>query len=437
MTTPLHFQAGGTLGEGTFYVERAADEELPAALRRGELCYVLATRQIGKSSLRLRAMRRLQAEGVVCVSIDLTSLGSANSTAADWYIGLASEIALQLDLESPDAFWDAHPGLGAVHCWSRYLEEVVLVEVKAKVVIFVDEIDSTLSLPFSRDDFFAAVRAFYNRRAEREENKELTFCLLGVAAPGDLIADPTRTPFNVGTAIRIEDFSRKEMEALRPGLEGLGDKAEVGVILDEIHGWTAGHPYLTLRVCEDLVGAHRGKPVGTIVRARFLERGRTEDANLQYADRCFGDRRGGVSGEEERTPRMLALYRRLLMKGGVAADGGDPVQLALRLTGMAAERERAMGRGGRSRCGTGCFARCSMFGGCSRGRPSGRLRCRCGGGWRVGRKGSIFCGGRSWEGAGVGGWARDLTPEEHEFLRACVRADARRPIVGMAGALWF
>lgn len=159
MTTPLHFQAGGTLGEG-----------------------------------------------VVCVSIDLTSLGSANSTAADWYIGLASEIALQLDLESPDAFWDAHAGLGAVHCWSRYLEEVVLAEVKRKVVIFVDEIDSTLSLPFSRDDFFAALRAFYNRRAERVENEQLTFCLLGVAAPGDLIADPTRTPFNIGTAIRIEDL---------------------------------------------------------------------------------------------------------------------------------------------------------------------------------------------------------------------------------------
>jgi hypothetical protein len=43
------FQAGGTVGEGAFYVERPADGELPDALRQGELCYVLATRQIGKS----------------------------------------------------------------------------------------------------------------------------------------------------------------------------------------------------------------------------------------------------------------------------------------------------------------------------------------------------------------------------------------------------
>ena len=58
MSTPLHFQAGGTLGEGAFYVERAADEELPAALRRGDLCYVLATRQIGKSRIGTSGSRR-------------------------------------------------------------------------------------------------------------------------------------------------------------------------------------------------------------------------------------------------------------------------------------------------------------------------------------------------------------------------------------------
>jgi hypothetical protein len=70
------FQAGGTVGEGAFYVERPADRELPDALRRGELCFVLATRQIGKSSLRLRAAKQLQAEGVACVHVDLTGLGS-------------------------------------------------------------------------------------------------------------------------------------------------------------------------------------------------------------------------------------------------------------------------------------------------------------------------------------------------------------------------
>jgi hypothetical protein len=44
---------------------------------------------------------------------------------------------------------------------------------------------------------------------------------MGVAAPGDLIADPTRTPFNIGRAIRLEDFARAEAAVLREGLEEL------------------------------------------------------------------------------------------------------------------------------------------------------------------------------------------------------------------------
>jgi len=38
------------------YVERAADEELFHALERGEFCYVLTSRQMGKSSLMVRTL---------------------------------------------------------------------------------------------------------------------------------------------------------------------------------------------------------------------------------------------------------------------------------------------------------------------------------------------------------------------------------------------
>src|SRR5207244_2234786 len=72
------FQVGGAVQAGAFYVRRPADEELPAALLRGEYCYVVAPRQIGKSSLRVQAERRLTAQGIRCVSIDLTRIGTCN-----------------------------------------------------------------------------------------------------------------------------------------------------------------------------------------------------------------------------------------------------------------------------------------------------------------------------------------------------------------------
>ena len=67
------------------------------------------------------------------------------------------------------------------------------------MVIFIDEIDSTLSLPFT-DDFYAAIRYVYNARARAPEFQRLSFVLIGVATPSDLISDPKRTPFNIGNA---------------------------------------------------------------------------------------------------------------------------------------------------------------------------------------------------------------------------------------------
>ena len=90
-----------------------------------------------------------------------------------------------------------------------------------------DEVcDKVLALPqVCRDDFFAAVRALYNARAEEDEVERLTFCLVGVALPSDLIADETRTPFNVGRAIPLQDFTRAEMAVMEGGLREASEQA--------------------------------------------------------------------------------------------------------------------------------------------------------------------------------------------------------------------
>src|SRR5262249_48281283 len=111
------------------------------------------------------------------------------------------------------------------------------------------------SLPFSTDEFFAAIRECYNRRTQDAAFQRLTFCLLGVASPSDLIRDTRMTPFNIGRRIELTDFSEAEADLLRIGLEvgELGTPGrparEARALLKRILYWTGGHPFLTQRLC--------------------------------------------------------------------------------------------------------------------------------------------------------------------------------------------
>src|SRR5262245_36089278 len=74
----INLQTRGAVGEGDLYVVRRADAELQAALQEGIFCYVLAPRQIGKSSLRVRIGKRLLGPERHCVHVDLTLIGSSD-----------------------------------------------------------------------------------------------------------------------------------------------------------------------------------------------------------------------------------------------------------------------------------------------------------------------------------------------------------------------
>src|SRR5439155_18296816 len=120
------YVTGGTLRPGApCYVERAADRQHDAALERGEFCYVLTSRQMGKSSLMVRAAERLRGRGVAVAALDLTA-GGQNVTPEQWYAGLADNLARQLGREREmEAYWSAHPLIGPAERFFRALREIV------------------------------------------------------------------------------------------------------------------------------------------------------------------------------------------------------------------------------------------------------------------------------------------------------------------------
>src|SRR5467141_1667392 len=124
------YLAGGTLQQrAPSYVERQADRDLYEGLQRGEFCYVLTSRQMGKSSLMVRTAKRLRDQGCQVVTLDLTAIGQ-NLTPGQWYLGLLSRVGWQLDLEEPlEKFWLEHDGLGPAQRFFRAIHQVVLPKV--------------------------------------------------------------------------------------------------------------------------------------------------------------------------------------------------------------------------------------------------------------------------------------------------------------------
>ena len=242
-----YYIAGGTLHpEADCYVERDADRELYEGLLRGEFCYVLTSRQMGKSSLMARTAWKLKKRGFEVVMIDLTAVGQ-NVTCEQWYDGLIMQVAEQLDLEvKVEDFWTTQERLSPIQRFMRTLTEVVLQSISNNLVIFFDEIDTVQSLQFSADELFGAIRESYNRRNRESKFQRLDFCLIGVASPVDLIRDAHVSPFNAGTAIHLRDFTLQETEDLAQGLND--EQAQLWNISHQIYHWAQGHPYLTLRL---------------------------------------------------------------------------------------------------------------------------------------------------------------------------------------------
>jgi hypothetical protein len=240
------FITGGTLVPGApCYIKRSADDILFHSLAEGEFCYVLNARQMGKSSLMVSTATRLTQAGAKCLIVDLTAIGQ-NVTIDQWYFGVLGHACGQLGLTTEVyEFWKANARLSPFQRWTAACRQLILPNFDGPIIIFLDEIDLVRSLPFTTDEFFAGIRELYNSRSLDENLKRLTFCLLGVATPAELVADSRNTPFNIGRAIVLADFTFEESQALAPGIHAKRNPTE---LLERIFYWTDGHPFLTQRL---------------------------------------------------------------------------------------------------------------------------------------------------------------------------------------------
>ncbi|MGL6341208.1 MAG: AAA-like domain-containing protein, partial [Waterburya sp.] len=330
------YKVGGSLRYGhPTYITRQADRDIYDALKQQEFCYVLNSRQMGKSSLRVRTMKTLSQEGFKCVAIDLGILGRF-TTAEQWYGGLLAELWRRLrltkGLDDDLEWWRSHLELSPVQRFSRFIEDVLLTKCTANIIIFLDEVDNIINLDF-RDEFLILIRNCYEQRVESKQYQRLTFCLLGVATPSNLRIDKQLSPFNIGKDIQLTGFTFIEAQPLISGLNSKFSQSEV--ILKEILDWTKGQPFLTQKLCY-LVVKYNNQ--GQINIPQLIQHRLVENWEIQDEPEHLKTIRDRLLNNQQNKARLLTLYHSILNQQEIIIDGSDE-QVELRLSGLVTRQQ--------------------------------------------------------------------------------------------------
>jgi hypothetical protein len=337
------YTVGGSLTlDDPTYIVRPADEELLQVLKSSQSCYILNSKQMGKSSLVIRSIKEIETDkNVICILVDLQRI-SSNTSEEKWYESFVSQI--MDDRKIPDfdweEKWDSLKG-DSLAKLKILLNKILELTNKKHLILMLDEIDHLRLLNFNIDSLFNYIRYCHNYyRANTSEPHRVTFCLIGTGNPSDFIEDNYTISFNIGEKIEIRglEFNQEAIDRLSPGLveKFKNDNTLAELTLKEIFNWTNGQPFLTQLLCDKICKLSE-KPDSEHDVERFVKN--CIDQYLEKWLKQYQEHRNFIETRIKKTKaksiRILERYKDILEKKVISADlNYNDEDMELRLSGL-------------------------------------------------------------------------------------------------------
>lgn len=276
------------------YLKRQADRDADERIASGGLWFVLDSRQVGKSSLLIRALQDAEAAGVRVVYEDLSTVCATEPRH------LFASMAGNLGLDG-----DAFAGLADDRIADRFQEMAVESAVGDRLLLLLDEVDAIMS---------CAARSSFLRALENMPGN-FSIGVAGMGLPADLSGEQGPGPLVRERRVFLRDFTLAELQPA----EILLHRADAHVVVERVWYWTSGHPFLTMNLLAKV--QETGEDVDAAVERLYLNQPADHSRNLYF-----------VETQLERG--CLPLYRRLLKGEAVSYNASEDVQRLL-LSGIA------------------------------------------------------------------------------------------------------
>jgi hypothetical protein len=344
---------GGTLprNEPT-YVTREADNKLyqfAQSEKSNRVSFVLAPRQMGKSSLMVRTISNLPANDFLCVQVNLQGLGEVNSEIA-LYRSILSRICQQIKIQGRNLVerfnrvWNKIPDLQPTLQFEDFLIQEIMTKIgNRKLIIFIDEIQNLINWKL-QDSFLCFIRSL-SEAVDQAALERLAFVLLGVAKPSDLVTR-YNSPGDRGYLIELGGLRIEDCKPLLKGLEAVTSQQNSATsVLEQILLWTGGQPFLTQRLCHLVAsgckiedGTNVARYIGELVTDKVIKNWRSEDkqSHLQEIEIWFI--RIDVSQKLQKLD-AIRIYRQIFNDDSVGFDASRVEQWDLLMSGIVAKKD--------------------------------------------------------------------------------------------------